>query len=365
MKKANWRNREFVVRELYAPFVIQKDSDYSRVLSEKFLALLNKAKECEADTKSISIIKENKNRIEKSIHDYYLGKIGEFYSTIKDLVADCLTNKLAVSYLHDSYAFPGEMGTEMQFFRARVDDGYEFESGEMLNPPPGMRSKTFCARYSLPGVPSLYLANTSYGCWIELGRPSESRYNVAPIMVKKNIKVFNLAVMMRDMSGLDDGEIERVRCWIKLLMLMIATSFIVKENGRSFKSEYIVSQGIMAACIELGLDGVAYYSKRVSNEFFSQAAINLVLFPGEEINKNSTSVKDKVQVGPPFNYALFRQLNNKELKYEYKLRVDENRWPKVIGDYNRQLHYRDTEFYRFDKFLFCSWREKPDQCIFT
>ena len=34
----------------------------------------------------------------------------------------------------------------------------------------------------------------------------------------------------------------------------------------------------MMACKNLGYDGVAYYSKRVSDEVFSLCAINLALF---------------------------------------------------------------------------------------
>ena len=49
----------------------------------------------------------------------------------------------------------------------------------------------------------------------------------------------------------------------------------IKEGGRTFKSEYIISQSIMMACKRLGYDGVAYYSKRVYDEIFARCAINL------------------------------------------------------------------------------------------
>lgn len=49
----------------------------------------------------------------------------------------------------------------------------------------------------------------------------------------------------------------------------LATSYRIKEEGRTFKSEYIISQSIMMACKRLGYDGVAYYSKRVYDEVFA------------------------------------------------------------------------------------------------
>ena len=71
---------------------------------------------------------------------------------------------------------------------------------------------------------------------------------------------------------------------MKLLMLTIATSYRIKEAGRTFKSEYIISQSIMMACKRLGYDGVAYYSKRVSDEIFAFCAINLALFVDYKVN---------------------------------------------------------------------------------
>ena len=58
----------------------------------------------------------------------------------------------------------------------------------------------------------------------------------------------------------------------------MATSYTVKESGRIFKLEYIVSQSIILAYKELGYDGVAYFSKLVSDEIFAYAATNLALF---------------------------------------------------------------------------------------
>ena len=51
-------------------------------------------------------------------------------------------------------------------------------------------------------------------------------------------------------------------------MLMVATSYKINESGRTFKSEYIVSQAVMMACKKLGYDGVAYFSRRVSDVSF-------------------------------------------------------------------------------------------------
>lgn len=66
----------------------------------------------------------------------------------------------------------------------------------MLHLPFPMRGKTGNYRFSIPGIPSLYLGNSSYACWLELGRPAEYKFNVSPVVLDGSQKIFNLAVMV-------------------------------------------------------------------------------------------------------------------------------------------------------------------------
>lgn len=148
----------------------------------------------------------------------------------------------------------------------------------MLHLPKTLRGKTGNYRFSIPGMPSLYLGNTSYVCWLETGKPSAHDFYVSPVIVDSSLRIFNLAVMTRNIINLKNLDKDTVHCWLKLIVLMIATSYVIKEENRTFKSEYIVSQSIMLACKNLGLDGVAYFSKRIEDEIFGFCAINLALF---------------------------------------------------------------------------------------
>ena len=86
-----------------------------------------------------------------------------------------------------------------------------------------------------------------------MGKPSEHDFYVAPVLLDGNQKIFNLAVATRMLEELNDGAKDYIHCWIKLLVLMIATSYKVEETNRTFRSEYIISQSIMLACKELGI----------------------------------------------------------------------------------------------------------------
>lgn len=194
-----------------------------------------------------------------------------------------------------------------------------------------------------------------------MGRPSEHDFNVSPVVLDEKQKIFNLAVMTRHIDQLHNDD--DVHCWIKLLVLMIATSYRVAEKNRVFKSEYIVSQSIMLACKKLGFDGVAYFSKRVESELFAVNAINLALFADYRKGQEYAEICEHMMVDESLNYQLFRQLTPAAINKHYDLRSVRTGLTTNIGNFKHQYSYKDTEFYRFDEHLFARWEEKENKGI--
>ena len=177
------------------------------------------------------------------------------------------------------------------------------------------------------------------------------------MLLEGNQKIFNLAVSLKDFRCLNEFEENRVHCLLKLYLLTIATSYVVKEENRIFKSEYIVSQSLMMACKKIGYDGIAYYSRRVDDEVFALCAINLALFV--DYNGEYSDMIKHMKLDDAFNYSLYKQLDP-SLKYKsYELRSTYTGYTTNIGSYDRQYPYRETDFYHFDEFLFTTWRDKP------
>ncbi len=353
----SWLINGFIDKELYAPFVLDKDAEYLHDLSKKYSVIKKQAINAGADEESIRIIDKYKRKIIEAINCYYKADIAKSNIIIHNLIKDIGQNPFAVSTLNNSYAFPGFHDTEIQLFRCRLGDPSKaYTAKEMLFLPKEQRAKTGNYRFSIPGNPSLYLANSSYGCWIETGFPADRDFNVSPVLLDGQLKVFNLAVSIRNVSSLNEFEKDRVHCWLKLIMLSIATSYRIKEAERSFNSEYIISQSIMISCKKMGYDGVAYFSKRVENESFALCAINLALFIDYEHNNYSTF--QRIKLDDSFNFAVFKHLNE-SLKYKpYDLRSVQTGFITNIGSFARQFPYRETDFCDFDKFLFYTWSDR-------
>lgn len=357
--RLSWLVNGFICRELYAPFVVERDNGYLSDLKDRYDIILNQAEKAEADGDSLSIIKRYRKKIIEALRSYYKADVVKCNTIIKNLVSDVSSDSFAVAKLNESWAFPGCRTRELQFFRSRTGNpSRAYTAKDMLHLPKSLRSKTGSYRFSIPGSPSCYLANSSYGCWIETGRPPEINFNVSPVVLDGTQKILNLAINVRDFSGLNDLDAERVHCWLKLFMLMMATSYRVNEADRTFKSEYIVSQAIMMACKKLGFDGVAYYSRRVTDDVFALCAINLALFVDYDLNGEYSQLVKHMKIDDSFNYALYKQLLP-SLKYQhYALRSTDNAFITNIGSYDRQHPYSETEFFEFDRYLFSTWQSK-------
>ena len=351
----SWLDNDVSRKDLIAPFVLEKDIDYLDDLQLKFASIEEKAIIGNADEDSVFIIQNFSSKIIESLNCYYRADLVGCNTIIENLIKDIGKNPFAVNTLNDSYAFPGDHKEELQFFRSRSGNpSKSFTCDEMSFLPKELRSKSGNYRFSIPGNPSLYLANSSYGCWIETGFLPDSEFNVAPVLLDGTQIVFNLAVSSCDRFEQDEFDMDKLHCWLKLLMLSIATSYRIKEEGRTFKSEYIISQSIMIACKKLQYNGVAYYSKRVDDELFALCAINLALFIDYE--KDGSNIREHMRIGDSFNFSVFKHLNQ-SLKYrKYGLQSVSTGRITNIGSINRQFPYRETDFYDFDMFLFSIWK---------
>ena len=355
--KLTWLNNGFICKELYAPFKLNNDIDYRSDLENKFSIVMKQAQNSNADSESLRIISAFSARILESLDLYYKADIAGSNNIIYELVKDIGDNPFAVNSVNNSDAFPGSKDDELQFFRSRLGrPNKEYKAIDMLHLPKLMRSKSGNYRFSIPGNPSMYLSNSSYGCWLEMGCPAEIDFNVSPILLEGNQRIFNLAISIRDFRCLDEFEENKVHCWLKLYLLSIATCYVIKEENRFFKSEYIISQSLMMACKKMGYDGIAYYSHRVDNEVFALCAINLAVFVNYD-GEYSETIRH-MKIDDAFNYFLYKQLNP-SLKYqEYELRSTFTGYITNIGSFNRQYPYNETDFYWFDKYMFATWKDK-------
>ena len=156
---------------------------------------------------------------------------------------------LAVTMLYDTFFSCGvkdcfeTMGKDcIRLYRMRTAESFHaYTEKEMFHIPFTMRSKSNNERYSISGLPSLYLGSSSYVCWEELKRPDLNYVNVASYSPRKEMLVLNMTFP----NGEEKVEFSKLR----FFPLIIASDFTVVNPEDPFKSEYIIPELIMECLI--------------------------------------------------------------------------------------------------------------------
>jgi len=169
--------------------------------------------------------------------------------------------KISEGFLCDFISF-AEIPKDTVFFRARGNNrGYIYEKEEMFHIPFDKRNVIGNQRYSITGVPCLYLGGSAFICWEELSRPEFQTCNFSGFKNKETVRVYDMC-MPEKIESIED--IERVG-------LILACSMHA-NSADVFKEEYILPQCLLQAIINKhycdGKDdivGVKYISTHVLN----------------------------------------------------------------------------------------------------
>lgn len=349
--------------EFITPIVLEKDNEYFshvKALLKKIkdkLILLNFKKEY------VDIANDFSNKIIGCIQKYYEGDLMESCRQMQIILREFEKDGLTISKVSNSISFnyPDYSSTverdalrNIEFYRARISDSVKtFNATEMLHVPFNQREKISSGRFSIPGLPCLYLGSTSYCCWVEMRNPADYSFNVSLVRLEKDFKILNLTINSHVLLDKSENVSDRImKKLFKLWLLTIVTSYKVKQEGRNFKSEYIVSQMIMLACKKQKVDGVAFLSKQLKNDVYAiRACVNLALLPSYDNREKLSIMCDYIVASDSFNYSMYKQLRHAATYKQPHLYIDDSPISIGIGEYQKPFLYQDTYFYKFDQFL--------------
>lgn len=373
------------------PVKLENDYEYANHLEGKLNQYLEEVKQIPNFPKdNIDNVEENINLIKQSLRCYYNAEIDCAKRNILNLLNKYLDNKFIISDLNENYAFRGlapfkELkadgypydimnGTELSFFKARIGNA-SFSKKDMLHIPFNKRELIKTQRFSISGVPCLYLGTTSYVCWLEMNKPRDSEFNVSSYKIPGQLRILNLVGDQMLINGQSNGcnlceekyrekNIELLKTMIEFFPLIYATSYSVNNSDRSFKSEYIISQLIMQCLEELKIDGIAYISKKVSNNVVGYAQCTNLAIPikykgcytyENETSKYGELCKD-IRLTNSVNFEEFKKIVHSSLyedKYSFINTCYTDEYNSKIDLAGRKIIYQECLFSKFDNYL-CS-----------
>lgn len=348
------------------PIWIENHDEYDEVIireMKRYRDKLSSKRRWQEDPSFLEEVDAVISHIQDAIHLERRGETWKAQQEIHEIIDNYCHERFFVNPITNNFAFRGtaafhdkdedkmepQQREPLTFFRCRTG---KFQKREDLYPLPSNKL-SFCSaqRYSLAGIPCLYLATTTYCCWMELGRPEEfSASSYMPIESKKMPpRILNLAFSQRQMHNLGKDS----RAAYLLFPLVMAVSVAVKNPraDANFRPEYTISHLVMRCLREFGIAGVAYRSSRIDDAFDLLHTINLAipLLDREEIFSDFL-VTDPGTFSPQKRLCKEKQ-DASGLSYLNKFYTKENTDFYSIACYGHRVDYRDTSFSDIDNYL--------------
>lgn len=279
---------------------------------DKFVKLVS---ETEWLQDSLPIVRKSIQYIKRAIKCYYALDIVASNNAIRNLLK-VIQNTSFVSELDKLYCD----AESSLWYRARVGDFNSYTKDDMKHIPFDKRKKITNQRYSINGIPCLYLGSSILSCWEEMNRPSSDSLWVNWYRPKypTATKILNLgltAYMLAHPEYINTTNFRReqiIHEFFELWILQSACSVIVKETDRTFIEEYIVPQLLMQNISHSGIDGVQYFSVKMQDAYFEQygwLARNLA-FPAKDTMKGekySKEIDEMFTSSIPVNIGMLNQ----------------------------------------------------------
>lgn len=306
-----------------------------------------------------------------ALEEYYLGQPWKAYADLKRGL-DGISSYLRI--LSDSTV------NTQNLYRIRLSDNADsqtFDYKEMFHIPFEKRHLVSSQRFSIPGLPAIYLGSSLYVCWEELGRPNFKNIKASMFQFNNGFaqRIINLGISPKELKraienqetlGTARNKVDARSIVIAYCMvwpLIVACSVKVKEKQASFKPEYIIPQLLsqyVASEKEAGeqdFSGISYLS--VSGAYYNEDNDQLFrnyFFPVKNNRPKGYCTKlsqtFKLTKGIPwqifeiYNSANDLQLSSKESDDQHKPYLSF----KEIG-HDIQVPYRKTDFGKFEHFL--------------
>ena len=347
------------------PIWIENHDEYDEVIireMKRYRDKLSSKRRWQEDPSFLEEVDSVISHIQNAIHLERRGETWKAQQEIHEIIDNYCHERFFINPMTSNFAFRGTAAfhdkdeDEMEprqrealtFFRCRTG---KFQKQEELYPlSSSMLSFCSAQRYSLAGIPCLYLATTTYCCWMEIGRPEEfSASSYKPTESGKKLRILNLAFSQRQMHNLGKDS----RAAYLLFPLVMAVSVAVKNPraDANFRPEYTISHLVMRCLREFGIDGVAYCSSRIDDVLGFPHTINLAIPVFDETKTFADFVITDPGTFSPQKRQCKGEGKQSEKSYLNKFYIKEDDVLSYISCYGCAIHYLKTSFSEIDDSL--------------
>lgn len=319
-------------------------------------------------------------------------KLSRYINTIydvRDTVSDCLEDFLSgdIQAAYDLFDETFNRSTKNQhlknicidlndicndsapLYRVRKSEKFIEKRNELFHIPFKSRHLVNAQRYSVAGLPCLYLGTSLYICWQEMGKPDfdklyisafkSQRGNNGRLILNFASELLNSSLSIRKNDIFKTISEEKLISYLCLWPLIIACNYIKKQPDAAFNQEYIIPNILMqwiSRRERSPIIGIAYRSTKITSIKHSNLAINVVIPPKatyKQMADNSycPTLSNIFTLTKPISWQLLKTLDYPIINDEEADRAIERLRKKEIQNFHEDLvrFYPITDFRRLEK----------------
>ncbi|MBA7673885.1 hypothetical protein ES703_82091 [subsurface metagenome] len=229
------------------------------------------------------------DQIIESISKYLKGFPNQAYKILEE----CIENiKSDFDHLIASDVNTSDIGS---LYRMRLGDHLRYSKDDLFHIPFHKRYKVATQRYSISGLPCLYLGGSVYICWVEMNKPDYNKIHLSRFEPEKGtLKILDFGYrpgwwaatidFFKQPSKMDEKFrqfiISQAICW----PMLAACSIVVEKEDGAFNPEYIITKMILEwVRANEEVDGIRYFSVHEKKYPLNPKIHHNYVFPVQEI----------------------------------------------------------------------------------
>jgi len=177
-----------------------------------------------------------------------------------------------------------------EFYRAREGGERRLTRKDIFHIPFQSRHLIATNRYSIPGLPALYLGNSTYVCWEEFTEPSIGTLNFSRFANTRPLNVVRIYRLADFLNSITENWMDNERGmdllvrFVLLFPLSIACTIKTLYPTGKFKAEYIVPQLLLQYVTKHEeIDGIMFPSTKVNYSSIRSVPAYNYVFPARAV----------------------------------------------------------------------------------
>lgn len=310
--------------------------------------------------------------ITESLKHHLSGNINQSYKRFDQ----ALSNTKIIDYISETAVPLNKICNSLKkFYRVRTSNTPLNRREDLFHIPFNLRHRVNTQRYSISGLPCLYLGSSILVCWHEMGKPDFDKLYISAFSgteSSSDLKIIDLAfnltstlrfTMIDKFENSDNDLMEKAKLKIVNLIfwpLVLACNYKKRHNA-SFNIEYVIPNLLMewvSSSKAKNIFGIAYRTTKFINNKDQEIGINLILPPksDEMMDENLSfcpTLSKSFKLTNPISWQVFRTLNSDFGENSYTLRAESYPNTGIIDNFDDFLvdNYKLTEFNHVERLI--------------